>query len=574
MLKDLLETECGSSVTVRKTTQTPKAIIHQKFGANACYTLEEVHKSAENGCPGLAIEQKGPCLYRCTLQLPEITVVSGIFKKKKDAEQAAAQLALEELHINPITKCSSLPETWDCLVSQVKYFLSSLHPLSGHVRAAFQREGCLAGLIPTCAIAVFDATLSNLCKSLALKVESNPFLIISYVMRAAAELSGFIANSEGELWIRRQSPYPPEIIELSSIQQNPNNPEIIVSPCNQQPVSPELLMVEAIIIPCSLEKNVERVILNLTSSGYYLDVIAKQLGLLEAADLMIPRPTGKASSETRLHFAAPNQYLLDISSDLHAKEVRTFEGSLNARASYLSGQDIFGDAILATIGYTWRSKDLFYEGVSVKSYYRMFIGKTPSGLYKLSRGAILAAELPVAFTTNAKWKGLLPREMLCTFCPQHRLSKSIFSTLSSLEESTDSSQSHKKLRVTDLAAKGTQHANGCVVATGGSKCAFGEIKAYADGLDIRFEPKNFVEAFMLYQPLHNVGYNVIEEGKLIYPNCVNVPNGVAGHGLRSLNIEGSDSGISPYNGSVSCVPEKHLIQLGKENLKIRRLKAV
>ena len=157
------------------------------------------------------------------------------------------------------------------------------------MRAAWQREGHLAGLIPACAIAVFDATLSNMCKSIDPKVESNPFLIISYVMRAAAELSGFIASSEGELWIRRQSPYPPEIIELSSIQQNPNNPEIIVSPSNQQSASPELLMVEAIIIPCSLEKNIERVILNLTSSGYYLDVIAKQLGLLEATDLMISR---------------------------------------------------------------------------------------------------------------------------------------------------------------------------------------------------------------------------------------------------------------------------------------------
>ncbi|KAL6206519.1 hypothetical protein ACLB2K_023767 [Fragaria x ananassa] len=449
-----------------------------------------------------------------------------------------------------------------------------------------------------------------MCKSIDPKVESNPFLIISYVMRAAAELSGFIASSEGELCIRRQSPYPPEIIELSSIQHNPNNPEIIVSPSNQQSASPELLMVEAIIIPCSLEKNIERVILNLTSSGYYLDVIAKQLGLLEAADLMISRPIGKASSETRLHFAAPKQYLLDISSDLHAKEVRRFEGSLNARASYLSGQDIFGDAILATIGYTWRSKDLFYEDASVKSYYRMLIGKTPSGLYKLSRGAILAAELPLAFTTNAKWKGSLPREMLCTFCRQHQLSQPIFSTLSSLEESTDSSQSQKKLRVTDLAAKGTQHANGCVVATGAKEtvesggryrcelkvytkfqdlileCSpedsfkkqsdsvqnaslkvllwldiyfrdpnvpLERLKAYADGLDLRFEPKFFVEAFMLCQSLHNVCYNEIEEGKLVYPYSMNVPNGLAGHRFRSLNIEGCDSGISPSNGSLSCV---------------------
>lgn len=92
-----METEGASFVTVRKTACTPKAIIHQKFGSNACYKIEEVHESAQNGCPGLAFVQKGPCLYRCTLQLPEITVVSGIFKKKKDAEQSAAELALEKV---------------------------------------------------------------------------------------------------------------------------------------------------------------------------------------------------------------------------------------------------------------------------------------------------------------------------------------------------------------------------------------------------------------------------------------------------------------------------------------------
>lgn len=79
------------------TTFTPKAIVHKRFGSSACYKVEEVHESTQNGCPGLAIMQKGPCLYRCTLQLPEVTVVSGIFKKKKDAEQSAAELALEKV---------------------------------------------------------------------------------------------------------------------------------------------------------------------------------------------------------------------------------------------------------------------------------------------------------------------------------------------------------------------------------------------------------------------------------------------------------------------------------------------
>lgn len=81
--------------------------------------------------------------------------------------------------------------------------------------------------------------------------------------------------------------------------------------------------------------------------------------------LIFNRTVGKASSETRLYFAAHQSYLLDTSSD--------FEGSLNARASYLCGQGIYGDAILASIGYTWKSKDLFYEDVSVQLYYRSLL---------------------------------------------------------------------------------------------------------------------------------------------------------------------------------------------------------
>lgn len=240
----------------------------------------------------------------------------------------------------------------------------------------------------------------------------------------------------------------------------------------------------------------------------------------------------------------------------------------------------------------------------------MLIGKTPRGLYRLSRGAILAAELPLAFSTNAKWKGSFPREMLCTFCRQHQLSQPIFSTLSSLEESSGSSQSHKKLRVIELAVKDTQHENGCVVAAvakesmesvGSFRCAvkvfskfqdlilecspkdsfkkqsdavqnsslkvllwldvyfsdpnvpLERLKASADGLDIRFEPQKFIEAFMLCQPLHNVLHNEIEEGNLVSSNSVNVPYALPGHKIRSLNIEGPDSGVVPSNGSLSCV---------------------
>ncbi|ONI11183.1 hypothetical protein PRUPE_4G091400 [Prunus persica] len=582
------------------TTFTPKAIVHKRFGSSACYKVEEVHESTQNGCPGLAIMQKGPCLYRCTLQLPEVTVVSGIFKKKKDAEQSAAELALEKLGINPATKSPSLQEAWDALVARVSFlfsdeFLSTLHPLSGHFRAALQRDGDLSGQIPASVIAIFDATLCNMCKSLDPKVESNPFLVILYVVRAAARLSELISTSEEELWFRRRNPYAPETVESSSIQQLG---------------STEIFSIEAINVPSSLEKTVERVILNVSSSGYFLDVIAKQLGLSKTSDVLISRPMGKASSETRLYFAAPKQYLLDMSSDLlNAKEACNSEGSLNARASYLSGQDIYGDAILASIGYTWRSKDLFYEDVTLQSYHRMVIGKTPGGIYKLSRGAILAAELPLAFTTNAKWKGSFPREMLCTFCRQHRL-EPVFSPQSTLEESSESPKSHKKLKVTDLPVKEAQYENGCVVAagvkdsveSGGSfrcevkivskfqdfilECSpkdsfkkqsdsiqnvslkvllwlnayfrdptvpLERLNASADGLNIRFDPQNFIKVFMLCQHIHNVRHNETEEGKSVCSNSVNVSYALPGREFRSLNIEGPDSGVTPSNGSLSSV---------------------
>lgn len=83
-------------------------------------------------------------------------------------------------------------------------------------------------------------------------------------------------------------------------------------------------------------------------------------------------PIGKASSETRLYFAASDLQFVEPSSDLNGKKPDIFEGSMNSRASYLAGQEVYGGAILASIGYTWKSKDLFHEDVFLKSYYRYF----------------------------------------------------------------------------------------------------------------------------------------------------------------------------------------------------------
>ncbi|RDY13203.1 Small RNA 2'-O-methyltransferase, partial [Mucuna pruriens] len=70
---------------------------------------------------------------------------------------------------------------------------------------------------------------------------------------------------------------------------------------------------------------------------------------------------------------------------------------------------IISDAILACIGYTWKSIDLFLLGCQ----YWMRLGKTPGCIYKLSTEVILASELPSRFTARANWRGSLPTYFVC-----------------------------------------------------------------------------------------------------------------------------------------------------------------
>ncbi|KAI8021171.1 Small RNA 2'-O-methyltransferase [Camellia lanceoleosa] len=125
--------------------------------------VDEASESIQNESPGLAIPQKGPCLYRCCLQLPEFSVVSETFKRKKDAEQSAAEMALLKLGINAATDDTTVQDPRDELVLRLSYlfsneFLKSLHPLSDHFRAALQRDGRLNGLVP---ISVLVSMIQN-----------------------------------------------------------------------------------------------------------------------------------------------------------------------------------------------------------------------------------------------------------------------------------------------------------------------------------------------------------------------------------------------------------------------------
>lgn len=92
---------------------------------------------------------------------------------------------------------------------------------------------------------------------------------------------------------------------------------------------------------------------------------------------MVYRTVGKASSEMRLYFPAPEDPILasDSSLDLlsHATETVNLGTSCNVRASYFSGQNIHGDALLATVGYKWKCPDLYHEDTSLSTYYRFVL---------------------------------------------------------------------------------------------------------------------------------------------------------------------------------------------------------
>lgn len=84
------------------------------------------------------------------------------------------------------------------------------------------------------------------------------------------------------------------------------------------------------------------------------------------------RTVGKASSEIRLYFPTPNvQFISDLSKKLRAcRGDGNMNCLVNKRASYISGQTIYGDAILANVGYTRRDSELHAEDVNICTYYR------------------------------------------------------------------------------------------------------------------------------------------------------------------------------------------------------------
>ncbi|KAF6139507.1 hypothetical protein GIB67_015464 [Kingdonia uniflora] len=475
-------------------------------------------------------------------------------------------------------------------------FLSSGHALTAHFIEAIDKKDNLCGLVPVSILAACDLKLNNLCKAINHKSESNILLNVSFIMRAAS-LSGSVGTSDGKFSIHRKIPYSPETIQA------------LIS---KKSSSLEDVCVEAILIPCSMEKPVETVSLNVCSDGYYMDTIAEKLDLADTSSILVSRIIGKASSEVRLYFPAPEfPYQLDSSLEVLLNGTYTFEASLNQRACYFSGQDIYGDAILASLGYKWKSTDLYHEDVSLGIYYRMLVGRLPDGGYKLSRKAILAGELPASFTTRSNWRGSFPRDLLSTFCRVNGLSEPDFSTGYLHNFTTNSSlkipEKCNKLKKVTESFTGTENVDiGAAASNGGESVGpvggtfTCEVKIYSKAHTLLLECspedsyrkqgdaiQNCALKVLLWfkKVVKQLHVSNIEEGPSseivrVYPHnlskafalCVSVHAAVQNSVLRcltqesnrsatkmeqdgvySLNIDGPDSGVSPSKGLLVCI---------------------
>lgn len=239
----------------------------------------------------------------------------------------------------------------------------------------------------------------------------------------------------------------------------------------------------------------------------------------------------------------------------------------------------------------------------------MLLGKVPDGHYKLSREAILVAELPTAFTARSNWKGPLPRDLLCVFCCQHRLLEPLFSVKGIDSSETQMEEAYRKVKLPRSAGE-SEVTNGPGIAASDRdsdkpttfKC---EVKILSRRQDIILEclsanaykkefdaiqnvalevitwfNKYFKQLDMSIENLASFGY---EDNITIYPHnfcrefaqlvsiygakqnyylrkCVTLqsiykdePDIKLDNGVILDNVEGDDSGVFPLPRSLTCI---------------------
>ncbi|MCO5572755.1 hypothetical protein L7F22_026514 [Adiantum nelumboides] len=284
----------------------------------------------------------------------------------------------------------------------------SCQPMKEHFKAAMKRKDGRIGAVPAAVLAVLDNKISSLCKPLHASSDHNPIFAVAMVKEAAKRCP--LVCCEDNYLIKRKAAFSPQFqAEL-------------LDPYSQNDVCSKF---QAVYIPSSDDLMIRGIEIEIEPQGYFMDTLAGKLGIREGSCIMMSRTVPRAPHDTRLYCAIPDMRIHPHSSEEALVGV-TLPGEdklhRNKRASYLLGYSVHGDAILASVGSTWKSEGkLTFADVSVSCYYRLLIGRTPEGSYKLSRDAILVSKLPHSFSSRAQWRGALPRSLLFDFCHQHRL---------------------------------------------------------------------------------------------------------------------------------------------------------
>lgn len=236
----------------------------------------------------------------------------------------------------------------------------------------------------------------------------------------------------------------------------------------------------------------------------------------------------------------------------------------------------------------------------------MLLSKVPDGYYKLSREAILVAELPTEYTGRSNWRGPTPKDLLSAFCHQHRLLEPVFSVTSN---DTESSLSHTLVKSSPLSSTevidkiggdpfDVGHRNldnsdifRCKVKILSRKMQLILEGSFADTnrkesdvihssalkvllwfdkyfkqLDVPAETSSFGSAhgitvsvenvrkeFSLYLSTIGLKQNYCLESSSLESFCKNHPDRKLENGMVMLSINGPEAGIFPSHGSLICI---------------------
>lgn len=219
---------------------------------------------------------------------------------------------------------------------------------------------------------------------------------------------------------------------------------------------------------------------------------------------------------------------------------------------------------------------------------------------------MLTTQLPVTYSIKTNWRGSLPRDIVCTFCRQHRLSEPVF-TISSYpgKAFSELSSPSKKVRIADSKDLGESTLAGSADVTkeeSETECKFTcEVKILSKLQDLimvcsskdfcksqsdciqtaSLKVLSWLDAFFQYRDMPpELQYSISDalqtkakelditfyaehisnEFKLcpsahsdklgVKWNCVKSSNSAKGDGTFAINIEGPDSGVCPSSGSL------------------------